>query len=188
MDTNFYQACGHAGCSPDITVNRIRGKNEPLCSTYVCKADEKRIGAGKAIEVSINCNGNYECMNTKTDEGSVCNFEEYFQCTDNHKAKIDEGKVCDLQCDCWSCEDEGFCNSVTYGIYCDAGKRGQYVPAVDVCDNGAEHCSKGEDEANCDVDIVRNCRLKKRNSWYPQFKEGIPTTNQSTTSMCSATR
>ena len=39
-----------------------------------------------------------------------------------HDNIISESKVCDLNCDCvMKCDDEKFCNNVTYGLMCNIG-------------------------------------------------------------------
>ena len=173
MDVNFYQMCGHAGCSPETVIGK-RGKNsELLCSSYVCEMNNFIFG-GVGMDAYYQCNNWDDCRNTNFDEAAgICSFEESFQCTHSGNSRIDASKVCDLHCDCWSCEDEGSCKNVTYGIYCEVDGGGEYVPPVDVCDNAEEHCADGEDEIDCTADVVRNCRLYESNEWYPYFEDGI---------------
>ena len=176
MDDNFYQVCGHAGCSPETVDGKLGQKSDLLCSTYVCDTkDDIDVIGGKVMDASFQCNNEENCHNTNLDEAAgVCSFEESFQCTHGGNSMIDASKVCDLHCDCWSCEDEGSCNNVTYGVYCERlHQQGEYVPPVDVCDKVYEHCMQGEDEINCNVDVVRNCQLFESNEWYPNFEDGV---------------
>jgi hypothetical protein len=143
-----------------------------LCSTYLCEREVHPVGAGKFLNTFYGCNNRSDCINTDMDETSFCEFEEYFQCTHSRKSRIDKRKVCDLQCDCWNYEDEGFCNNVTYGIYCERGTRGKYLAAAYVC-NGFKHCKAGEDEKHCETEIVRNCKLFETHRWFQNFKDGI---------------
>ena len=182
LDPGFYQACGHAGCSTGGVVEK-RGEIELLCSTYVCGVNTHQSVqsvAGTITDTNIRCNKRDDCINTNADEQGICEFEHHFHCTDSSQLQIDAKKVCDLKCDCWNCEDEGFCNNVTYGLYCERDERGKFVPAVDVCDNDSdEHCTLGEDENNCNADIVRTCRLYESNLWYKNFKDGRRPISQS---------
>ena len=135
MDDNFYQVCGHAGCSPETADGKPGQKSDLLCSTYVCDTnDDIDVIGGKVMDAFFQCNNEENCHNTNLDEAAgVCSFEESFQCTHSGNSRIDASKVCDLHCDCWSCEDEGSCNNVTYGVYCERlQQQGEYVPPVDV--------------------------------------------------------
>ena len=187
LDPGFFQACGHAGCSTGKGANVV-GERELLCSTYLCGRKEGHMvfRSGKELDVEHMCNGKEDCVNTDIDEQGTCEFEESFQCTDFSKMQIDANKVCDLQCDCWNCEDEGFCNDVTYGVFCEAGQDGDYVPAAYVCDNARKHCIVGQDEDNCDENVVRTCQLSENNKWYEFFKEGRRPISQS--QMCAVPR
>ena len=150
-----------------------RGAIELLCSTFVCGIEGQLNLAGRYLDANFRCNKRDDCINTKVDEQGMCDFEQHFQCTDSSQLQIDTRKVCDLKCDCWNCEDEGFCNNVTYGLYCDAGERGEFVPADDVCDKDFnQHCTLGDDENKCNADIVRTCQLYKSHLWYSNFNEG----------------
>ena len=190
-DPGFYQACGHAGCSVGEGIE-TRGERDLLCSTYLCKNEEdKVIRGGQVLDKVIKCNQNHDCINTDMDEQGTCQFEDYFQCTDFSQSMIDANKVCDLHCDCFNCVDEGFCNNVTYGMYCEADVEwGNYILAVDICDKAYKHCALGEDESisNCSANIVRSCQLYENHQWYEYFEEGQGRRNITQSQVCAVPR
>ena len=107
------------------------------------------------------------------DEQGTCNLlKNYFQCNDTANLKIDLNQVCDLHCDCLNCEDEGFCNNVTYGVFCDTGQ-GNYAPATKICDNSSgSYCRAGQDHVNCTKNAVRTCQLYENHFQYINFDAG----------------
>ena len=119
------------------------------------------------MDTTFRCNSNEDCINTDLDEQGSCEFQQYFQCTDGFSQRqIDASSVCDFHCDCLTCEDEGFCNNVTYGIYCyksyDSNTT-NYVPAIFICDDYPD-CILGEDEKNCSENMIRICNFYGLNS------------------------
>ena len=149
-----------------------RGEIELLCSTYVCEEEGEFHLAGRILDTEFRCNKRDDCINTKVDEQGTCEFEHHFQCTDSSQLQIDAKKVCDLRCDCGNCEDEGFCNNVTYGLYCDSDIMGKFVPADVLCNKIDRDCSDGEDENICETEFVRICQLYESNQLYIHFKGG----------------
>ena len=191
-DPGFYQACGHAGCSAGEELE-TRGERDLdlLCSTYLCKSKEdKVIRGGQILDKVIKCNQENDCVNTDMDEQGTCQFENYFRCSDSWQLNIDANKACDLHCDCYNCVDEGFCNNVTYGMFCETDSEwGNYILAVDICDKAPyEHCTSGEDESNCSADIVRTYQLYENHQWYKNFEEGQGRRDITQSQVCAVPR
>ena len=162
-DPYFYQACGHRGCSgySDYGTGNIQ-----LCSTYICDSGSD-IFSGDKIHSAYGCNGQSDCSNTAVDESTDCAIgNEAYTCFSTN-TPVDSMKVCNLECDCYYCDDEASCNNVTYGLWCD----NNYKFSSLVCDNNI-HCYNGEDEDCNENNIIKTCDISKDPAVWYITKEG----------------
>ena len=175
-DPYFYQACGHDGCS-GLKVDEFN--NTLLCSTYICKHNAGFIESGSVLPTFFSCDNQKDCSNTDMDEEGCSNDtmypdQELYRCADITNRGIRKDRVCDNKCDCYMCDDESFCNRVSYGVFCErlTYSHSKYVRGVSMCD-GKPHCKFAEDESSCDEDhVVRQCRWREyyvRNLTAPQI-------------------
>lgn len=107
------------------------------------------VEAGQVSSQYFDCNGHDDCKNTVADEQQDCREdEELYQCKDRYTGQSRPSwKLCDFSCDCYSCDDESFCNGVQYGVMCNHSW-GEYIPPVMICD-GIKDCNDDSDETNC---------------------------------------
>ncbi|KAL5267907.1 hypothetical protein ACHWQZ_G004829 [Mnemiopsis leidyi] len=167
-DPKFYEVCGHI--RSDCESNLGRDIEEKLCSTYTCqfkgqvllpfRGDEITFGykviSGLANKAWADCNGKLTCSNTDVDEIGCPDPSTSFLCIGESQTYIRADQVCDLNCDCYRCNDEAECGNKTYGVMCDS-TYGNHVHAMYVC-NDVINCYNGLDEKVCEEkDIVRKC-------------------------------
>ena len=138
-DSHFYQACGHGDCHTYIK----EYGGELFCSTFVCADNTDKFGVGAGIVfLLINLKIEFcdkedkeHCLNTDIDETlHDCSSGGKYECCGG--GVLLTSKVCDLQCDCGLCDDEGHCNGVSYGIWCrtlQGGDNYYGLPSV-ICD------------------------------------------------------
>ena len=121
----------------------------------------------------FQCNGREDCKNTAADEQYDCPAvdEERYKCKDNKTGlSVPISKICDKTCDCWSCDDESYCNGVKYGMMCER-RYGEYAFPSIICDN-IEGCLDKTDEINCTTS-GRYCTIPPSHELYSIFTNGI---------------
>ena len=120
----------------------------------------------------FDCNGREDCRNTVADEQRDCGIdEELYRCKDKKTLRtITTNKLCDYNCDCWTCDDESFCNGVQYGMMCES-VFGEYIPPSIIC-AGLKHCYNGLDEEGCTT-LNKTCTIKSSHYFYRWLKNGI---------------
>ena len=158
-DNKFYQTCGHHSDKCGFIHQIYNDGNELFCGKYICDSIiySDSIYSGD-VDIYFNCNNIFDCYNTDLDEAFCTNLtNNTYQCRDTRVSKtINFNKLCDLNCDCWACDDEGHCNNVIYGVYC-TRKDSEYLSAAYYCDN-YKNCYNGEDEILCDSELaIREC-------------------------------
>ena len=224
-DPGHYQVCGIEGCQGFAT---LRGQ-DLFCGTYVCdgpvRSEEEMPHFGSMVMEYIDCNGKFDCKNTMIDETNCENQEnqvsgeseqlEYinsmsdtYSCFELRKGGKD-GVVtrkdipisdkCDVRCDCVLCDDEMFCDGVSYGLECEVrNKRGssvikEYIGANSYCD-GIEDCYKDPndplpplDERYCsESQAVGQCLNGKGTRYlYSNQICAVPTTLQNAEPICT---
>ena len=129
---------------------QVIGNPIQFCSSYVCHHTLfAEVVGGKGLYYQFSCNGRQDCSNTDADEKQNCKLDEgQYECRDIFTGKtIPVSRVCDYTCDCYTCDDESYCNGVFYGVSC-KGMHTDYIPPTDVCD-GRRNCYDNADESNC---------------------------------------
>ena len=165
-DPYFYQACGHHGCAG---VKVTPSGYTLLCSTYVCQK-EYNVVMGENIMMNNRCHPSQNCINTAIDDKGCTsrpqndNLVSHYTCSDRSKRVITLNRTCDLVCDCHYCDDESYCDGISYGKWCNrTDSFGSYVTAHHLCD-GPDDCLNKEDELNCTGNhVVRQCNMMVRN-------------------------
>ena len=78
--------------------------------------------------------------------------KNWLDCSDSYPdTTYDATLKCDNKCDSRNCEDESYCNDISYGMWCkNRCNMRVYLPVHKICD-GSSECSDGADEANCEV-------------------------------------
>ncbi|KAL5259127.1 hypothetical protein ACHWQZ_G009551 [Mnemiopsis leidyi] len=224
-DPGNYQVCGIEGCHGFVT---LRGQ-DLFCGTYVCegsvKNDNEMPQFGSMVMQYIDCNGNFDCKNTILDETNCENQEDPLSGEDEVAGPINvmgdmyscfelrmggrDGVVtrknipmsdkCDVKCDCVLCDDEMFCNGVSYGLECDVrNKRGsavvkEYIGANSFCD-GIEDCYKDPNDPLPPLD-ERYCGQRRTigqcmngeetRNLFPNQICAVPTTLQNSDPICT---
>ena len=142
-DTYNYQACGFHTSTTNTDV---------LCGGYFCKEE------GSSEHKFVQCSG---------DDCKVYNRP----CQISSDITRRTAGYCDEICDKEFCEDEGYCNGYTYGLFCtwSVHRPKIYIRPLLVCD-GTMLCDDGSDE---DCDITKNTEYKcthySRNVTVPVF-------------------
>lgn len=167
-DPHFYQVCGHDSCSG--YADHGNGY-KVFCGTFICPFMLQ--GQGFTLPIRNFCDGSIDCTNTDLDENAGCiSTDDMYTCNGNRffvnrNQQIQLDKICNGKCDCDSCQDESYCNNVTYGLWCrpngvnDPDKADIYIHSSYIC-NGLNDCYDHEDEAFCGDDnpedmIIRKC-------------------------------
>ena len=168
-DNMFYQVCGHE--KSECLGSNDRDMQTSFCGSYPCKFKNQtfpyartgisfgtNIISGQVNTMYANCDGQLTCSNTEVDEFGCLDPEsdQVYTCKGEITSVIPASKVCDLQCDCYRCNDEAVCNNSTYGVNCKS-TYGDHIHAMYNCDNW-DHCDEKEDEALCAPEnILRYC-------------------------------
>ena len=145
-DTYSYQVCGFNTSTTNTNV---------LCGGYFCE------GEGSSEHKFVECSG---------DDCKVYNRT----CQTSSDMTSTTVGFCDGKCDKEPCEDEGYCNGYTYGIFCTVWseyKAKIYSKPSEICD-GTRFCSDdGLDEDSCDItsNTKYTCTHYKRNVLVPVF-------------------
>ena len=169
-DPNFYQACGHAGCTATALVGSDLGNGkgaQVLCETYLCheKSGQEFIRAGAQSLQKNGCNGVSNCQNTDIDEHFKCaarnnntetthdraedENQQFYSCKDRSFQKLHLNRTCDDTCDCRFCDDENNCNGISYGVECQRKyNMGGYVDSYQICNVDAS-CMNNKDKEGC---------------------------------------
>ena len=156
-DPHFYQNCGHTGCNDYKVVN---GNYTMFCGAYVCEDEVLgNIFGGTDQERIYNCNGELECKTTDIDEHYECSgYTDTYRCKDVRGSTINKAKQCDHICDCYFCDDEGYCNNQTTGMFClSITNVSTYISAHTLCDNDTD-CHGNVDEVCPLDDVVGYCK------------------------------
>ena len=157
-DPSFYQACSVRSTLVNYLKHERYGapsKSGHFPCGFLCIED----GAGARTDITLRNDG--ECG---ADNGCLNPVE-----IDQSSCPIKTGDLrCDMVCDSRDCEDESFCNGLSYGLWCD--NHTTYTPPPLICD-GYVHCKDEMDEIVCNIDTTtfNTCRLEN----YIEFDDNI---------------
>ena len=172
-DPSFYQVCG----TKVAEIGKIRNGAKILCGSYLCEVKPGKILTSDEAEIKgLTCNNKEDCLNTDLDENNDLCFSEDI----DWKQALPLGDeslsntICDGNCNTKSCEDESYCNSLSYGLYCLRNDKKRYISPRLICD-GRRNCDSYEDEYNCMFtttkirETTHYCRHIKTKELVPVF-------------------
>ena len=119
--------------------------SDKLCENYLCRkvSDRFKIYSLSILRTKgLLCDGNQDCENNMDEHN--CDITML-----RSGLEVNSRFICDDTCNTEDCEDEAYCNGLTYGIYCkNTVNLNKYVPPYYICDD-FDDCDDGEDEFNC---------------------------------------
>ena len=153
-DTYHYTACYLPSFTPMIFNNTVVA----VCGDYVCDfgRNYSNLAFSGAVLTSLTwCNGKLQCHNGGVDE-KYCT-EGSFSCRDHNEDvyhRISTSLVCDGWCHCYKyCEDEWQCGGYNYHHWLTCNNT-EIIPSHYICDSYREPCCDGDDESNCENEIL----------------------------------
>ena len=159
-DPNFYQACAaRTALLSFVTYDHFGAAS--ISGRFPCGflCSENKIKTRITLRNYGECGADNDCLN----RALIQNDQTY--------CPADAGnKKCDMVCDTRDCEDESFCNGLSYGLWCD--NHTTYAPPLKICD-GYMDCEDEMDESICKVDpenkTLDSCRLNNLNFDNPKI-------------------
>ena len=161
-DPNFYQACAaRTALRSAVTYDHFGATSKSVSGRFPCgflcseNRTETKIITLK--DYGRECGADHDCLN----RAMIQNDRYQSSC-----AAETGNRKCDMVCDSAECEDESFCNGLSYGLWCD--NHTTYIPPPRICD-GDVNCEDEMDENICKIDpdnkTLGSCRLAKQ-SYY----------------------